>query len=372
MYQTLSFKLMHMIKTIVRGNTIAKGCLILIIFMFKNTVAIAGIPLPPSFVATDAEFLIALKLPVVGIVDKTNALREAIDEVYDSTRPILGASELYANRINEIQTAITNEKTAHEKWMKDNNPNPKYSKEINDLYDKWRNINEDTVSNSEIIDPEVHFNSSTAFESMVDVYGKSSLIYKKYIKDTKNPFCPDAPDLIAGNALLEPIAPIINPAIQGAITVATGGILNKKLTYLQLQALSCKAIYNAIAYKEKVNDLLKQKNKLFDEAINGKNSFDKGIVKLPTKTIGDYDSRQTALMTANLLRDITINDNQTRLDNADTEISIAQHTEKYASNSILTGPPKTKLKDKLLSTGVKTAIGTGLGLLISATAPYNP
>jgi hypothetical protein len=131
--------------------------------------------------------------------------------------------------------------------------------------------------------------------------------------------------------------------------------------------VSCQTIYNATAYKEEVNNILANKDRIIDDSTN--NTLN-SIIKLPSKTIGDYNARQTALETVRLLRKVAMNDNDIKLHNAETEIEIAQHEKKYAVNSILTGPPKSASVDATIN-GIKVALGTSVGLLGTAVAPYN-
>jgi hypothetical protein len=282
----------------------------------------------PTFIAA----IVASALVADRIKDKIVLITEEV------TRKVVPAANIYSNNTQKIEKAVINELKATTDWVDKNKPNIAYQNQLEKLKNRLNTA--EVLSDKKLKDIESDFfTSGDALNNMSKVYGKNSSTYESILYNDK-PLCP----------------PVMSNG---------PGILS--VPYTELQVRSCQTVYNAIAYKEEVNNILANKDKIIDEITNDTLN---GIIQLPSKTIGDYNARQTALETIRLLRKVAINDNDIKLHNAEIEIEIAQHERKYAANSILTGPPKSAAVQTTIGIA-ELALGTALGALVSTVAPYN-
>jgi hypothetical protein len=270
-----------------------------------------------------------------------------LNTIKDQAKKSAAAANIYGNNTQKIDKAVTAELKATTDWIEKTKPNIAYQNQLKKLKDDLDRA--ELVSDKKLKDLEAaYFTTKEALENMSKVYGKNSSAYKKFLySDSVLDF--DKPD--------NPLCPPVVAGMQGIVSVS----------YATLQSVSCQTIYNATAYKEEVNNILANKDRIIDDTTNNTRN---GIIKLPSKTIGDYDARQTALETVRLLRKIAMNDNDIKLHNAETEIEMAQHEKKYAVNSILTGPPKSASVEATINI-VKTVLSTSIGLIGTEVAPYN-
>jgi hypothetical protein len=270
-----------------------------------------------------------------------------LDRIEAKTKESAAAANIYSKNTEKIDNAVTAELKATTDWIEKTKPNIAYQNQLEKLKNDLNTA--ELISDKKLSDIELaYFTTTYALENMSKVYGKNNSAYKKVLY-SNSVFDSDKPD--------NPFCPPVLANTPGIVDVSYG----------TLQRVSCQTIYNATAYKEEVNNILANKDRIIDDSTN--NTLN-GIIKLPSKTIGDYNARQTALETVRLLRKVAMNDNDIKLHNAETEIEIAQHEKKYAVNSILTGPPKSASVDATIN-GIKVALGTSVGLLGTAVAPYN-
>lgn len=307
--------------------------------MPRVVVAIPNIQWPDFTVAiptmNDPIFLasiIASGIEAGLIATKLEAMKKEL------TAKALPAAIVYAANTDKIEKAVTAELKATTEWIEKTKPNIAYQKQLEKLKNDLNAA--EVLSDKKLKDIEdKFFINNDALKNMSKVYGKNNSNYEQILYKDK-PLCP-------------PIVP------------KSPGIADK--TYTELQVDSCQTVYNAIAYKEEVNNILVNKDKIIDDITN---DAVKGIIKLPSKTIGDYNARQTALETVRLLRKVAENDNDIKVHNAEIEIELAQDERKYAANAILTGPPKSASTDLGVNVS-KIALDLLIGTLISETAPYN-
>jgi hypothetical protein len=286
----------------------------------------------------DATFIVELKLLEIQV----NNAKDGFISILNKLDNLLLSAISYHDTIKNIENTVIADVESNTKWVEENKPNGLYQTRLQSLTNKLNQ--EKLISSKEFSDIEKDFfTNDNALKNMSKVYGKNNSKYETILEQDK-PLCPP---------------PVLSniPNKQGV----------PNASYTKLQNLSCQAIYNAIAYKEKVNSTLVETHKTIDEATN--NTLN-GIIKLPSKTIGDYNARQTALETIRLYRKIAVNDSDTRVHNAETEIEIAQNIRKYAANAILTGPPKSANVENRISFA-KAALSLAIGTLTSKTAPYN-
>ncbi|MEY3996601.1 MAG: hypothetical protein RL344_944 [Pseudomonadota bacterium] len=317
-------KLFHPTKIAIRLYV----CFVIAFTVMPRVVVATPTMTDPTFIGS----IVLSKIEVDLIVTKLNTMNTEL------AAKAVPAATVYATNIGKIETAVTAELKATKNWIDETKPNIAYQNQLEKLKNDLNAA--EVLSDKKLKDIEdKFFINNDALKNMSEVYGKNNSDYKKILYDDK-PLCP-------------PIVP------------KSSGIANK--TYTELQVDSCQTVYNAIAYKEEVNNILVNKDKIIDDITN---DAVKGIIKLPSKTIGDYNARQTALETVRLLRKVAKNDNDIKVHNAEIEIELAQDERKYAANAILTGPPKSASIDLGVNLA-KVALGLAVGTLISETAPFN-
>ncbi len=288
----------------------------------------------------DAIFLDELK----RIRTELNNTDRSFTKIEGDLVKLLSQTQSYNTVIEKVEKAVIADVQSNIDWVNKNKLNAAYQTQLEKLKNDL-NVAEN-LSDAALAATEANFfTSSAALKNMSKVYGKNNQDYERLLFD-KKPLCPSA----SANA---------------STVVNAPGIPNA--TYTELQETSCQTVHNVVAYKEQVNNILADKDKIIDDATN--NALN-SIIKLPSKTIGDHNARQTALETVRLLRKVAINDNDIRLHNSETEIEIAQHIRKYAANSVLTGPPKNPAA-QVAANIVKLSVGAAIGVLTTAVAPYN-
>lgn len=329
-------KLVHPIKIII------KLCVCFVI-TFTPMPSLAAFEWPYFELAistmTDPTFIVAIGASSIE-ADKIAAKLDVIKN--DMTTKALPAAKTYQSKMQTIEKQVINELNANTEWVENSKPNPNYGIQLDRL--KATLAAAALVSDKKLKDIEdAYFNGDPASKNMSEVYGKNNSAYKNLLF-TDKPFCPTVVSKIPG----------IPASLMG-------------VSYTELQVAMCNIVYNVIAYKEEVNKVLVEKDTSIGEATN---DTIKGIIKLPSKTIGDHNARQTALETLRLLRKVAMNDNDIRLHNAETEAEISQEIRKYATNIILTGLPK-KADDEMAATAFKLVLSTVLGTVVNTVAPYN-
>lgn len=201
---------------------------------------------------------------------------------------------------------------------------------------------------------------------------------KYYPQSVKDSLCPQ-PKEKPSNMMDPPSDSKLDADKQSKIKDAIQKITNtfktprRSTTYADLQADSCRIIYNATAYKKRLYDIFSEKKTdLRSFMIVILDAFQK--LKTPpttnSETIGVHNAMTSLLLTLEVWQQKVVSDYQLRLDKANIQIKIAQDNQMYAAQSIESGPihpPATAMAAEAFLTTFGVASAFGLPDLIPYT-----